>query len=45
MIVYCRMWLRVHGNALFARYVVSLVDIVEHAYNVGMIGKVRDGGA
>ena len=32
-------------NALFARYVVSLVNIVEHAYNVGMLGKVRDGGA
>ena len=32
-------------NALFARYVVSLVDLVEHACNVGMLGKVRDGGA
>ena len=32
-------------NALFARYVVSLVNLVEHACNVGMLGKVRDGGA
>ena len=32
-------------NALFDRYVVSLVDLVEHAFNVGMLGKVRDGGA
>ena len=32
-------------NALFARYVLSLVDCVEHAYNVGMLEKVRDGGA
>ena len=32
-------------NALFARYVLSLVDLVENAYNVGMLGKVRDGGS
>ena len=32
-------------NALFAMYVVSLVDLVEHSCNVGMLGKVRDGGA
>ena len=32
-------------NTLFARYVVSLVDLVEHACKVGMLGKVRDGGA
>ena len=32
-------------NAFFAMYVVSLVDLVEHACNVGMLGKVRDGGA
>ena len=32
-------------NALFARYVVSLRDIVEHACNVGMLRKVRDGRA
>ena len=31
--------------ALFDRYVVSLVNIVEHACNVGMLGKVRGGGA
>ena len=32
-------------NALFARYVVSLVNLVEHACNVGVLGNVRDGGA
>ena len=32
-------------NALFDRYVVSLVDLVEHVCNVGMLGKVRDGRA
>ena len=32
-------------NALLARYVVSLVNLVEHACNVGMLGIVRDGGA
>ena len=31
-------------NALFARYVVSLVNLVEHACNVGMIRKMRYGG-
>ena len=29
-------------NALFARYVVSLVNLVEHACNVGVLGNVRD---
>ena len=33
------------GNALFSRYVVSLVDLVDHDCNVGMLGKVRGGGA
>ena len=32
-------------NALFARYVVSLVNLVEHACNFGVLGNVRDGGA
>ena len=32
-------------NALFAKYWVSLINIVEHACNVGVLGKVRDGGA
>ena len=32
-------------NELLARYVVSLVDIVDYACNVGMLGKVRDGRA
>ena len=32
-------------NVLFTRYVVLLVDIVERACNVGMLGKVRGGGA
>ena len=30
-------------NSLFARYVVSMVNLVERACNVVMIGKVRDG--
>ena len=32
-------------NEFFARYVVPLVNIVEHACNVGMLLNVRDGGA
>ena len=32
-------------NALFARYVVSLVNLVEHACNVGVLGNVRDSRA
>ena len=32
-------------KALFARYVVSLVNLVEHACNVGVLVNVRDGGA
>ena len=31
-------------NALFARYIVSLVNLVEHACNVGLLGNVRDSG-
>ena len=30
-------------NALLARYLVSLVSLVEHDCNVGMLEKVRDG--
>ena len=32
-------------NGLFARYVVSLVDLVEHVCNIGMLRKVRVGKA
>ena len=32
-------------NALFARYVVSLVNMVDHACNVYVLGNVRDVGA
>ena len=32
-------------NTLFAKYLVSLINLVYHDYNVGMLGKVRDGGA
>ena len=32
-------------NALFARYVVSWANLVEHAWNFGVLGNVRDGGA
>ena len=32
-------------NALFARYVVSWVNLVEHACNFGVLGILRDGGA
>ena len=31
-------------NALFSKYLVSLINLVDHACNVGMLGKVRDGG-
>ena len=31
-------------KALFAKYLVSLINLVYHAYNVGMLGKVRDSG-
>ena len=32
-------------NALFSRYVVSWANLVEHAWNFGGLGNVRDGGA
>ena len=32
-------------NAFFARYVVSWVNLVEHACNFGVLGNVRVGGA
>ena len=32
-------------NTLFARNVVSLVNLVEHACNDGVLGNVREGGA
>ena len=32
-------------NALFARYVLSLVTLVEHACNFGVLGNVWDGRA
>ena len=32
-------------NAFFAKYIMSLISLVEHACNVGVLGKVRDGGA
>ena len=31
-------------NALFDRYVVSLVNLVEHDCNVGVLGNVRNDG-
>ena len=31
-------------NALFARYAVSSVNLVEHACNFGVLGNMRDGG-
>ena len=30
---------------LFAKYLVPLLNIVEHAFSVGVLGKVRGGGA
>ena len=32
-------------KALFANYLVTLLNFVEHACSVGVIGKVRDGRA
>ena len=32
-------------KALFAKYLLPLLNLVEHACNVGMLVKVRDGGA
>ena len=32
-------------NALFARYVVSWENLVEHACNFGVLGNEKDGGA
>ena len=32
-------------KALFAKYLVPLLNLVEQACSVGMLGKVRDGGA
>ena len=32
-------------KALFAKYLVPLLNIVEHACSVGVLGNVRDGGA
>ena len=32
-------------KALFANYLVPLLNLVEHACIVGVLGKVRDGGA
>ena len=32
-------------KALFAKYLVPLLNLVEHACSVGVLGKVRDGGA
>ena len=31
-------------NALFTRYIVSLVNLVKHACDVGVLGNVMDGG-
>ena len=31
-------------KALFAKYLGPLLNLVEHACNVGMLGKLRDGG-
>ena len=33
------------GKALFAKYLVPLLNLVENACSVGVIGNVRDGGA
>ena len=32
-------------KALFAKYLVPLLNLVEHACSVGVLGKVREGGA
>ena len=32
-------------NTLFANYWVPLINLVEHACNVSVLGKVRDSGA
>ena len=32
-------------KALFAKYLVILLNLVENAFSVGVLGKVRDGGA
>ena len=32
-------------EALFAKYLVPLLNLVEHACSVVVLGKVRDGGA
>ena len=32
-------------KALFAKYLVPLLNILEHACNVGVLGKLRDGRA
>ena len=32
-------------KAFFAKYLVPLLNIVQHACSVGVIGNVRDGGA
>ena len=32
-------------KALFAKYLVPLLNLVEHAFSVGVLGKVRDGRA
>ena len=32
-------------NALFARYMVPCENLVEYAWNFGVLGNVRDGGA
>ena len=32
-------------KALFAKYLVPLLNLLEHDCNVGVLGKVRDGGA
>ena len=33
------------AKALFAKYLVTLLKLVEQACSVGVLGKVRDGGA
>ena len=32
-------------KALFAKYLVPLLNLVEHACSAGVLGKVRDGGS
>ena len=32
-------------KALFAKYLVPLLNLVEHACSIGVLGKVRDGKA